>query len=337
MDMDLRMTRGGWAASLALGRLAQLAWLLPLTALVAFALVSLGPTDPVEAYVGARTSLIGPEQREKIAAELGLHLSLLERFVIWARHAVSGDLGVSSIFRVPVSQVIAERFAATLTLLAAAWLASAALGFGLGLLAAARIGGATDRAIRAFAVALAASPGFWVAILLIALFSVALGWAPACCAAPPGMLAHEVGWADRARHMILPFAALSVVGVAPMILHARAAALGFLDSPAGQMLALHGLSRPAAVFGPGLRHAAGPALALHMASIGELFGGAVLIETVFGWPGLGQATILSVLRKDAALLLAIALCTVLLVFAGNLLADLARAAIDPRLRRAGGR
>lgn len=322
-----------WALRLVTGRMLQLFWLLPLTALLAFTLVSLAPTDPVEAYVAGQTSLVGPEQRDKIAESLGLDLGFWQRFAIWGSNALSGDLGVSVIFRTPVTEVIAERFMASLTLLAGAWIASALIGFGLGLLAAAYAGRGIDRMVRAIAVVLAASPGFWVAIVLIVVFSVKLGLFPPCCAVPPGYLADEISWTQRLHHMILPFLALSVLGIAPMILHTRAAVIHFLDSPAGQMLMLHGMSQRTAAAGPGVRHALGPSLALHMASIGELFGGTVLVETVFGWPGLGQATVQAILRADVPLIMAVALFTVLLVFTGNLLADLIRQAMDPRLRR----
>ncbi|EBA08610.1 ABC transporter permease subunit [Sagittula stellata] len=103
--------------------------------------------------------------------------------------------------------------------------------------------------IRAIAVVLAASPGFWVAKPLVTFFAVGLGWLPACCATPPGQLATEVSLADRWRHMILPVATLSVVGIAPLVLHTRQSLTAFLDSPAGRHLSTHG-ARRAAPFDP---------------------------------------------------------------------------------------
>ena len=322
----------GWLPALLAGRLIRLAWLLPLAAVGLFWLVSLAPIDPVQAYVGGRTSQIGPEQREAIAAAWGLDRPAVERFASWLAGAAQGDLGRSISYNAPVAEVIARRFPASLALIGAAFVLSFALGSALGLIAGATRGRWPDRAIRAAAVVLSASPGFWVAILLIAVFVVGLGWLPACCAAPPGRLADEVSAAERWRHMILPVATLSVVGIGPLILHTRQSLIAFLESPAARHLGAHGASPLRLAFGPGLRHAVGVALTLHLAGAGELFGGSVLAEAVFAWPGLGQATVRAATGADAPLLMGIGLATLLFVFAGNLAADIAARLADPRLR-----
>ncbi len=322
----------GWLRGFLAERLLRLAWVLPLGAAGLFALVSLAPVDPVEAYVGARTALIGPEQRAAIAAEWGLDAPAAERFRLWLGHALSGDLGDSITFGAPVAEVIATRFPASLALIGAAFALSFVLGTALGVVAAATRGRWPDRAIRGLAVVLAASPGFWVAILLVAVFAVGLGWLPACCAGPPGLTAAETGLGDRLRHMILPTLALTVVGISPLILHTRQRLADYLESPAARHLSVHGLRPLALAFGPGMRHALGPALTVHLAGAGELFGGSVLAETVFSWPGLGSATVRAAMGADAPLLMGIALATLVFVFAGNLLADVAARIIDPRLR-----
>ena len=326
----------GWLPRLLRDRLIRLLWLLPLGAAGLFALISLAPVDPVEAYVGARTALVGPEQREAIAAAWGLDRPATERFALWLGHALSGDLGDSITFGAPAAEVIATRFPASLALIAGAFALSFLLGTALGVTAAATRGRWPDSAIRGVAIALAASPGFWVALLLVALFAVGLGWLPACCALPPGATAAEADLWDRLRHMVLPIAALSVVGIAPLILHTRQRLAGFLESDAARHLAAHGATPLGLAFGPGLRHALGPAITVHLAGAGELFGGSVLAETVFGWPGLGAATVRAAMGADAPLLMGIALFTLLFVFAGNLLADVAARLLDPRLREGGG-
>jgi peptide/nickel transport system permease protein len=325
----------GWLWPLLGARVVRLIWLLPLAAIGLFTLVSIAPFDPVEAYVGARTALIGPEQREAIAAAWGLDRPAPERFGLWLGNVLRGDLGDSLSFNAPVAQVIADRFPASLRLIGLAFVISFLLGTGLGLWAAASVGRWPDRVIRAFAVTLASSPGFWVAILLIAVFSVGLGWLPSCCALPPGTTEAEGTMAQGLVHMILPAMTLSVVGIAPLILHTRTRMLAFLDSPAARHLAAHGAMAGWLMRGPGLRHALGPALTLHLAGAGELFGGSVLVETVFTWPGLGQATVRAALGADAPLLMGIGLATLIFVFAGNLLADIAARLLDPRLRQRG--
>jgi peptide/nickel transport system permease protein len=333
--VDLRMT--GWLPRLLRDRLIRLLWLLPLGAAGLFALISLAPIDPVEAYVGARTALVGPEQRAAIAAAWGLDQPAPVRFWHWLSHALSGDLGDSISFGVPVAEVIAARFPASLALIAGAFVTSFVLGTALGLIAAATRGAWPDRLIRGAAIMLAASPGFWVGLLLVTLFAVKLGWLPACCAMPPGMTAAEATLGDRLRHMVLPTLALSVVGISPLILHTRQRLAGFLESPAARHLAAHGAAPLALAFGPGLRHALGPAITVHLAGAGELFGGSVLAETVFAWPGLGAATVRAATGGDAPLLMGVALFTLIFVFTGNLLADVAARLLDPRLREASSR
>jgi len=321
-----------WLLPLLRDRAFRLLWLLPLAAAGLFTLVSLAPIDPVQAYVGARVALVGPEQREVIAAAWGLDAAAPERFLLWARNALSGDLGDSITFNAPVVQVIADRFEASLALIGAAFVLSFVLGTALGMIAAATRGRWPDSIIRGVAVVLAASPGFWIGLLLIAVFAVGLGWLPPCCAAPPGMIATEAGLPERLPHLILPVIAVSVVGISPLIMHTRQRLVAFLESHAATHLAAHGARPLWLAFGPGLRHAMGPAITVHLAGAGELFGGSVLAEAVFAWPGLGQATVRAALGADAPLLMGIALATLLFVFAGNLLADIAARWLDPRLR-----
>ena len=322
----------GWLLPLLRDRAIRLLWLLPLAAVGLFTLVSVAPIDPVQAYVGARVALVGPEQREAIAAAWGLDAPAPERFLLWVRNVLWGDLGDSITFNAPVAQVIVDRFPASLALVGLAFVLSFILGATLGLIAAATRGRWPDRVIRGVAVVLAASPGFWIGLLLIAVFAVGLGWLPSCCAAPPGMIASEAGLAERLPHLVLPVIAVSVVGISPLILHTRQRLVAFLESPAAIHLASHGARPLWLAFGPGLRHALGPAITVHLAGAGELFGGSVLAEAVFAWPGLGQATVQAALGADAPLLMGIALATLLFVFAGNLLADIAARWLDPRLR-----
>ena len=255
-----------------------------------------------------------------------------ERFLAWAGHVLSGDLGESITYNAPVADVIASRAGASFALIGTAFVLSLVLGFGLGLLASATRGHWPDRIVRGMAVVLAASPGFWVAILLVTIFAVQLGWLPSCCAATPGLTSAEVTLGDRLHHLVLPALAVSVVGISPLILHTRARAVAFLASPAARHLMAHGARPLSLAYHQAARHAAGPALTVHLAGAGELIGGSVLAETVFAWPGLGQATVRAATGADAPLLMGIALATLLVVFLGNLLADFVARLADPRLR-----
>ena len=314
-------------------RLRRFVLLITLVAAGCFALMASSPVDPVTALVKAEVMRISPEQREQISAKWGLNDPPLKRFGKWAGNAVQGDLGRSMVYDAPVSQVIAERFVNSLALMALAWTFSGVLGFGLGLLAGALEGSLIDKIIRGYAMILASAPTFWVAIVLLMVFAVQLGWAPVCCASPPGYLPGEVSLWQRLHHLLLPTLALSMLGVAQVTLHTRDKVREVMTSDYATLAQAQGLSRWGRAWRHGLRNGALPALTLHFAHAGELFGGSVLAETVFSYPGLGQATMEAGTRGDVALMLGIAIFAAMFVFAGNTLADVLARFVDPRLDR----
>lgn len=325
--------RGHSWARFAWERLRRFVLLITLVAAGCFALMASSPVDPVTALVKAEVMRISPEQREQISAKWGLNDPPLKRFGKWAGNAVQGDLGRSMVYDAPVSQVIAERFVNSLALMALAWTFSGVLGFGLGLLAGALEGSLIDKIIRGYAMILASAPTFWVAIVLLMVFAVQLGWAPVCCASPPGYLPGEVSLWQRLHHLLLPTLALSMLGVAQVTLHTRDKVREVMTSDYATLAQAQGLSRWGRAWRHGLRNGALPALTLHFAHAGELFGGSVLAETVFSYPGLGQATMEAGTRGDVALMLGIAIFAAMFVFAGNTLADVLARFVDPRLDR----
>lgn len=326
------MSGAGSSARFLAARLARIAVIVALVAVLAFALVSLAPIDPVQAYLGPNALKIGPEQRALIAERWGLGEPLARRFLLWAGHALGGDLGLSPMFNEPVARVIAKRFQASIALLAVAWVLSGVIGFTLGLIAGTWSCSIADRLIRVCAYTLAATPTFWIAMLLLMLFSVALGWAPICCAAPIGMTPDQISFGDRLAHLALPAAALSLLGVAQITLHTRQKLMDLMSGDVAVYAFAQGASRWDVAWRQGARHAALPAITLLFASVGELFGGSLLAEQVFTYPGLGQATVEAGLRGDVPLLLGIAVFSALFVSLGNLLADGLQRLLDPRLK-----
>jgi len=316
------------------GRLARLLSLLVAVAVGTFVLLAASPVDPIEAYVGADTAAVSPEQKQQIADRWGLDDPPLERFGAWAGNVLSGDLGTSQVFGEPVVDVIAERFVASLALMALAWVLSGVLGFVMGLLAGARQGTWVDRALSWWAYTLASAPTFWVGLLLLYVFSVSLQWTPVCCAGPIGALPDEITLLERLHHLVLPALTLSVIGVSPVLLHTRQATVEALASDHVAFARAQGEKLPGLLLHRVARNAAGPALMLQFASLGELFGGAVLAEQVFTYPGLGEATTTAAMRQDVPLLLGIALVTALFVFVGNALGDLAHRVAVPSTREA---
>lgn len=330
LAVDL-LTRTTPFARAAASRVLRLVLLLAAVAGASFALMVNSPIDPVDAYVGADIAAVGPEQRALIADRWGLGEPPLERFAAWSSHVARGDLGQSMTFNQPVSDVIAERFLASLALMATAWVLSGLLGFVFGVVAGVWHGRSADRLITWWAYTLASAPTFWVGLLLLYVFSVSLGWTPVCCAAPVGVLTDEVTLLDRLHHLVLPALTLSIVGVAPVVLHTRHAVVQALDSDHVTFARALGESRAGVVVHHVLRNAAAPAVLLQFASLGELFGGAVLAEQVFSYPGLGAATTAAALGQDVPLLLGIALFTTVFVYVGNQVGDIAHALLDPRV------
>jgi len=320
-----------WSLDLVAGRLLRLALLLVGVTVSVFLLLQLSPIDPVDAYVGGEVSRIGPEQRDLIAQRWGLDDPAPVRFARLVGNLASGDLGTSMIYNAPVSTVIGERFVASLALMAVAWVISGVAGFALGVAAAARQGTRLDRVIRWAAYTLRSAPPFWVGLLLLTVFSVELGLTPVSGGTPVGMDPAAASLGQRLHHLLLPAATLSIVGIAPIALHTRAKAAEVLASNHATFARAQGESGRGLIRHRVVRNAAVPALMLQFASISELFGGAVLVEEVFSYPGLGEATVSAGVRGDVPLLVGIALFTTVFVFVGNWIGDLVQAVVDPRV------
>ncbi len=306
--------------------------------LVVFALVSMSPIDPVQANVGQAAYVnMSEAKRAQLASYWGGDVPFWERFANWAGALLQGDMGTSLRFNAPVSEVIAHRAANSLALMGIAWLLSGALGFALGVAAGARRGGALDRVVRSYCFLLASTPTFWLGLLILMVFAVQLGWFPIGFSVPIGVSAADVTLADAVHHLVLPALTLSVTGVANIALHTREKVVDVLESDYVRFARARGESELSVIMHHGLRNVALPAVTLQCAFISEIFGGSVLVEQVFSYPGLGQAAVTAGLGGDVALLAGIALVSAALVFGGNLLANILYGVLDPRMRVGEGR
>lgn len=306
--------------------------------LVVFALVSMSPIDPVQANVGQAAYVnMSEAKRAQLASYWGGDVPFWERFANWAGALLQGDMGTSLRFNAPVSEVIAHRAANSLALMGIAWLLSGALGFALGVAAGARRGGALDRVVRSYCFLLASTPTFWLGLLILMVFAVQLGWFPIGFSMPIGVSAADVMLADAVHHLVLPALTLSVTGVANIALHTREKVVDVLESDYVRFARARGESELSVIVHHGLRNVALPAVTLQCAFISEIFGGSVLVEQVFSYPGLGQAAVTAGLGGDVALLAGIALVSAALVFGGNLLANILYGVLDPRMRVGEGR
>ena len=321
-------------ARFVLTNLAKFVLLMLGVSLVTFVLVSLSPVDPVQANVGqAAYASMGEEKRAQLATYWGADVPLFERYFNWLGAALSGDLGMSLRYNAPVGQVIAERAVNSLALLAIAWVISGVLGFLLGIFAGAYRGTVFDRAVKAYCYLLASTPVFWLGLLFLIVFSVWLGWFPLGLSVPIGVASSNVSFADALHHLALPALTLSVTGVANIALHTREKTIDVMESQYVRFARTRGLGTLRILREHGLRNLVMPALTLQFASIAEIFGGSVLVEQVFSYPGLGQAAVTAGLGGDAALLAGIAVFSAMLVFGGNLIANILYGVVDPRIAK----
>jgi peptide/nickel transport system permease protein len=312
-----------------------MATLLVAICFISFLLIKNSPIDPIQAYIGADMLNVGPEQREKIAAYWGLNQPIMVQFLNWGSALLTGDMGTSMVFRRTVSEIISDRFFNSLALMLTAWALSGIIGFALGVIAAMKKNTWVDRIIQWYCYTLASTPTFWMGLLMLIVFAVWLGWFPIGLGVPTGVLAEDVTIIDRIKHLVLPAITLSIVGVANVALHTRQKLIDVLASDYVLFARARGEHGLVLFWRHGLRNIALPAITLQFASFSELFGGAVLAEQVFSYPGLGQATVEAGLRGDVPLLLGLVIFSTIFVFIGNLMADLIYHIVDPRTRRGG--
>lgn len=315
-------------------KLFRIALLLLGVSLTAFLLMDASPLDPLQTNVGqAALGSMSPEQIARLEEYWGVGAPAAERYLNWLGGALRGDFGVSLLYRRPVLEVMGQRLANSLWLLVSAWLLSGALGLALGVAAGANRGRWPDRLVRGYCLVVSSTPAFWLALLLLIIFSVWLKVLPIGLSVPIGTEAATL--AQRLRHALLPALTLSVTGAAGIALHTREKVADVLDSDyilfARARGEVHILRRHLP------RNVALPAITLQFTSIGEVVGGSVLVEQVFSYPGLGQAAVAAGLGGDMPLLLGATVATAAMVFGGNLTADLLYGVVDPRIRRGAAR
>lgn len=304
--------------------------------IVTFGLISASPIDPLQANVGqAALGAMSDEQIEKLESYWGVDKSPVERYINWAKDALRGDMGTSLLYRQPVGKVIAVKLANSLLLMGLAWVISGVLGFILGVIAGVFKGKVIDKLIKGYSLIVASTPGFWLALLLLLIFSVWLKLLPIGLSVPIGMEDSAVTFWDKIQHAILPAATLSITGLSNITLHTREKMIDIMESDYVLFARARGESLSAIVKRHGIRNVLLPAMTLQFASISEIIGGSVLVEQVFSYPGLGQAAVAAGTGSDVPLLLGITLITAAIVFAGNFAANLLYGVVDPRMRKGG--
>lgn len=314
-------------------RLIRVVTLLFGLSVLTFSLIHMSPMDPVNAYIGGDASA-SPEQIEKIKAYWGVDKNPVEQYFSWAGALLEGNFGMSKLYRSPVIDIIKSRFAASFALMGTAWILSGVFGYLLGVLSAMNRGKTIDRIIKWYSYTLVSTPVFWLGLILLIVFAVWLKWFPVGLAVPAGVLDSDVHFGDRIRHFILPALTLSILGVANVAMHTREKMIDILNTEYVIFARARGENKWQIFRNHGFRNSILPAVSLQFAYFGELFGGSVLAEQVFAYPGLGSTLTTAGLKGDLPLMLGIILVSSLFVFIGNLIADLLNTVVDPRMKGA---
>ena len=279
--------------------------------------------DPLLLYARPGGYGIAPEQKVALEKKLGLDHPKPVQFVIWLGQVVRGDLGKTILDEKPVSRILLDRVPASFHLGAYAFILATVVGIPLGILSAVKRGSVWDYMGRGIALFGQAIPQFWLAILFIIIFAVKLGWFPAATRGD--------GWFDF-RHAALPVVALAVSALAGYMRITRSAMLEVLDSEYIKMARAKGVGSQKVIWKHAFRNAMiAPLTASALLLVGFL-NGALLIENVFAWPGLGRTAIDAINNNDFPILQAVTLFFVLAYVVMNFMADLMYALIDPRIR-----
>lgn len=317
-----------------LSKIIRFATLLFASTIVAFTLVSFSPIDPVQQYV-IGNGTITTEQRMQIADRWGVNDSPVTRYWQWLKSILGGDFGESIIYRQPVAKIIIERMQNTLLLMAVSWMISGGIGYFLGCLMGMFEGSRFERMLKRLCLALSSVPTYWLGLVLLMIFSVYFKWFPIGFSSPIGLEGNQVTLGQKIHHLILPALTLSLVSFSSLALYTRQLMIQVYHSNFVLFSYARGLSKWAILWRHGIKNTIGSAMVIQFSSFAELFGGSILAENIFSYPGLGTAISAAGLKADVPLLLGITIFSVIFVFTGNLLADLIHQKIDPRVEKVG--
>jgi peptide/nickel transport system permease protein len=303
-------------AFVVLRRLVQAALILLGVAAITFVLLYALPADPARMIAGRSATA---QTVANIRHELGLDQPLLLQFWTYLTNLLSGNLGRSYAQKTEVWTLVAARLPATLVLMLAGILVEVVLGLILGTLAAVRRGGAVDRLVMMASFVGVSAPQFVVALLLLYVFAVTLGWFPMS------------GYGTLA-HVVLPATTLGVLGAGWYARMVRSAMIDVLNQDYVRTARAKGLSSRRIIFRHALPNAILPIIAMIGIDIGQFMGGVVVVEAVYGWPGIGQLAWQAIQQVDIPIIMGVTLVSALAIVIGNLLADLIAPLIDPRIR-----
>lgn len=325
-------TRWGRAARLVGRRILLAAPITTLVSLLVFWLASIAPFNPLAAYLGPRFERASLEERARLAEQLGIDDSWLAIWWRWAGDVIAHwDWGYSRTLARPVSEALAERLPWTLLLTTTGIVLGVVISLVLGVAAARRPGSWVDRFATGLAHVVQAVPPFVLALGSIAVFSLALRWLPVAGVSRGGA---DPTWGSIATHLILPGLVLALSQVPWLLLNVRTSVLTALTEDHVTAARARGLPVPTIVWRHALPGALLPFVTVIGARLPELVTGAVIVETVFGWPGIAAATVDAATAGDFPLLAAVTVLSCLFVLLGSMVADALYLLIDPRVHDA---
>lgn len=304
---------------------------------VTFFLIRLAPGDPTSLFIDPS---IDPQAAAQLKENLGLNDPLPVQYGKWLgvippfEGLLQGELGISFSKQIPVVEVISEALINTLILTVAALIVDILVGVGLGVISALRRGTAFDRMTTVVGLFFYSMPHFWLALVLIMIFSLYLGWFPAS-------QMHSIGYEvwpfwtrvqDLLAHMVLPVFVLGIASAASTIRYVRSSMLEVLQQDYIRTARAKGLPESTVIWKHGLRNALLPLITIIGLSFPFLLAGAVVTEVIFAWPGMGRVIIDAIFARDYPLIIANTMMAGVLVILGNLLADILYAVADPRAR-----
>jgi peptide/nickel transport system permease protein len=308
------------------GRLVETVVVLLAMSFLVYILIGLMPGDPVDIMISGDPHMTSADAA-RLRALYGLDRPIIERYLAWLAHALQGDLGYSRTYRRPVLDILLPRLGNSAVLMGLSFVLSVAVALPLGIVAALKPYSRIDYAVNLFCFAGISVPVFWLALVLIILFSVKLGVLPAGGMGTLG----ESGWGDFSRHMALPVATLTLANIGGYARYMRAAMIETLRQDFIRTARAKGASPARVVWAHALRNALVPVITIIALSFGALFSGALVTETMFAYPGMGRLIYDSIMGNDFNVALVGLLFATLTTLLGNLGADLAYAWLDPRI------
>lgn len=299
---------------------------------VTFFITRLAPGDPMDMYLERRRQ-VDPEVLELMRQKYGLDQPIHVQYVKWVANVARGDFGESFRHRRPVSHLLAEAIPYTLQLTILAIVFDALVGISLGIISAVKQYSALDKAVTLGSLIIYAIPGFWLALMLVLVFSVNLGWFPTSQTRSMDydFLSFWGKLLDRLWHLVLPVFVLGVASAAGTARYMRNRLLEVLNEEYVLSARARGFRERVVILKHALRNALIPIVTIYGLALPFLLGGAVIIETIFAWPGMGRMAVEAVTGRDYPLIMATTTVAAVLTVLGNLLADITYVSVDPRV------